>query len=263
MPLTTQGGVVENMGQAGAHLFGMEGRTQLDVLERGAHVPEQPLKHWKNGLPLKGLCFSEAYLKSNLIVVLRIRAKLGSEREYWCAIGNEGDSGDSPSACRADFVDAGLLLRGQQDHVLVGNVQFVKVGEILTLPAHPRLYVVGQEFDDVNPGAIPVFFMSFHHGLTALPRVLAVGINNGEKRALTDGVAVGLDQLAVCVVEGGTEVVKRVSEDSWRVLGESSPQGDCPGLTIVLGSDSMFVVRNVHFENAFELVDVMFGPFGL
>jgi hypothetical protein len=92
-----------------------------------------------------------------------------------------------------------------------------------------------------------------------LPRTL---LGEGKLGVFVDGAAIGLDQDAVSVVEGGPEIMQRITEDGWCVLGKPSAYNG-PRLTVVLGDEGFLVGGNVDFENAFQLTDVMIGPFGL
>ena len=158
----------------------------------------------------------------------------------------------------------GVLSSRQQDGVLVGNVELMEFGEIVALPTRVGLHLIGQDLDDMSAGAGARFFMSLHGGFSALPAILAARINDGEKGALVNRVAIGPDQFTVSVVKGGPEVVERIAQNGGSVFREPpAERARHAELTIVLGSEHLFIARDVRSENFIEVLDVMFGPFGL
>lgn len=147
--------------------------------------------------------------------------------------------------------------------MLVSNVQDVEIDKVFTLPSNVRLHLVGQGVDNVVAGTIPRLFMSLHGGFASLPGILPVGVDDGEEGSLVNSVAIGRHKCTVSVIQGGPEIVQRIAKHGWGVLREVGADRGAPGLAIILWPKGLFVSRNVAFEDAFEMVDVMFGPFGL
>ena len=243
--------------------------SRLQELERFDNAGGQSPKHGNDGLALVGLRPAEAYMEGRLVVVLRIEARSRPKANRWgCwltlrSARDNSDAGNSAASGGADISDDSELLRRQQDFVLIGNVEDMELNEIVPLPSRVGLHIVGQNFDNPDTGAVPVFFMSLHHGFTALPRVLATGIDDREKGTLVRRVASGSHEFAIGVVKGGPEIVQSIAEDRWGVLGEMGSERFPARLAVVLGNEGLSVCRSVAFEDAFEIVDVMFGPFGL
>jgi hypothetical protein len=87
-----------------------------------------------------------------------------------------------------------------------------------------------------------------------------------EKRPSCNSSPIFLDHNAISVVEGGPEIVQNVAKNRRRMFGEKCVRpGSLPlqKLIITLGVQSLYIVRDVLFEEGFEAVDVMFGPFYL
>ena len=208
--------------------------------------PLQTLQNRNNGLVLKGLSFPKAYLEGHLVVVLRIRPRSEAKGDCWCAISYDGHAPEPASVLHLDLADVNGLLRRQEDHVLIGNVENVKVNEVRALSSEVRLYLVREEVDDVIAGAGTKFFMSSHGGYASLPGVLAAGVHDGEERPFVNGAAIGLNERAISVVQCGTEVMERIPEHGWSVLGEVSPnrESDARAAVVFGGSQVLLVLTN-------------------
>lgn len=214
----------------------------------------------KNGLPLKGLSISEAYLKGELWLVIFFKPHPGLQDNRWCIACYESDPTDPSPTFKPNVLYVGALLGRQENHVLVSDVEDMEFDEVCPLPSRVRLYLVENDGDHFIAGRVPRFGMSLDGTLKVLPRAL---FGEGESGVPVDGAAIGFDENTVSVIKGGSEIVKRIAQDRGGVAGEASANLAFPHLKIELGRDSLFTRTDVAAENVFEMVDVMFGPFGL
>lgn len=229
----------------------------------------EPPKNRYNGLALKGLSPSKAYLEGNLIVVALVRPRSGSKGDgipLYLSFGYDSKAADSRHppvfGNREEILYGDPLLSRQKNHMLVGDVEPMDSEEVVSIPSFVRLHNIDDVVDNRLAWPMSRFGMSFDGTFKALPICI---FTKGETSELSDGISVGLDQGAVRVIQGGAEVVQRIPQDGGCVRGDRCSDAACrfPLLTAALGVQSIFVRIDVCHKNAFQIVDVMFGPFGL
>ena len=211
-------------------------------------------------MSFKGLSMCEAYREGRLVVALRIKARAAPKLDCICVTRSKGYPAETTAVRKAEVFDVRPSLGSDQTGMLVFNVEHMEVNKPLPLPFTVGLYNVKDVVADSRAGPLSHVYMSFD----GTEHRLAITLGMESPHYLLPGrLPVVFDQLDICVVESGPEIVERIAQDGWAMLGEGAADSDTPRLTVILGNDSLFVSRNVDFENTFKLVDVMFGPFGL
>lgn len=224
----------------------------------------------QNTLPFKGLSLLESYIKGILWIAVEYRPpaadKIGVSG-VWILLNGQGNAGNGVTCFPSKFIsDLGLIrdnhisCRWDKHMVLVGDVQKMQSIEA-ELPGFVRLYLIDNNVIDCIGRRQSLEFLSIDGTFKRLP-VLA----EREERVSCNSSPIFLDHNAISVIEGSPEVMQRIAQDCRCMFGERSGRpGALPlqKLVIMLGSQSIYTVRDVLFENSFEAVDVMFGPFYL
>ena len=232
----------------------------LQPVERLNGSGVQVFKHRDDVLPFKGLPVAEAYLEGRL-VVCAIFWNPVDLNGVMVTVRYEGNAENPATAGELQLFNECALLGGQQDHVLVSDVEDVKLEEVFALPSRERLYLFEDELDDLRAGSMARFGMSVDGTLKVLPRAVFC---EGEPDVTVDRAAIGFDEDTVSVFKGGPEIVQRIAENCGRMPGKlAANDSRFPRLTIILGDHSLFVAVDVGAENVFQLKDVVFGPFSL
>ncbi len=230
--------------------------------ESPSHTLQESSQNRKNGLVLKGLSPAKAYLEGCLLIAVLFKSRAGVKRNCGCIACYDCDPGYPTASFDGQIINMGVLGRGKQDHMLVRDVQNMEMQEVRTLPSRERLYVIKDDFDNFVAGPKTRFCMSLDGTFKVLPSAI---FGEGEFDMLVDGAAIDFDKDTVSVIQGGSEVMEGIPQDRRRMARETAP--DCvrafPWVTIAVGLESIFVRTDVLPENLFEVVDVMFGPFGL
>jgi hypothetical protein len=230
----------------------------------------QSLQYGKNGLKLKGLPPSKAYIEGCLIVCALLRANTASEcngATVALPFGYEGNSTYPTTISEFDALSFEFAGNGYQNHMFVGNVKEVDTQEVITMPSFVRLHHIENMPDNRLTWCTTKFGMSLNGTFTALPAGI---FGKGEIDIPLIGMghdiaAVGLDQNTVRMIKGGPKVVDRVAKNCGRVRGNGCTDTACryPSLTATLGVQSIFVRVDVCSKNALEVIYVMLSPFDL
>lgn len=228
------------------------------------HSVKQLFQNRKDGLALIGLSPAKAYLEGRLLIVALFRNKARPQDRYAvvCLKSDVLERDCDSTRFECDAFDLNNLAGGQQHGVLVSNVEEMELDEVRTIPSWIGLYLVKDQVDHHLTGTTSRFFMSVNGTFQMLPFPFPC---DREKGPTMDLVTVGFDQNAICVVKGGSEIVKRIAKDRGCVSRQSYAErgGLIPRTTIGVSSESLSVANEVALEDTFELVDVVFGPFGL
>jgi hypothetical protein len=123
-----------------------------------------------------------------------------------------------------------------------------------------RLYLINDNVNDCVRRRQSLEFLSIDGTFKRLPILV-----EREECISSDSTPICLDHNAISVVESGSEIMQHVAKDGRRMFGEKRRSGalSLQKLIITLGAQSLYAVRDVLFEDCFEAVDVMFGPFYL
>jgi hypothetical protein len=235
----------------------------------------QLTKRWENRLTLHNLRITERYLKgeSRIIVVLRA-PNLLTDTEKFCAII------ERPSILRGLQQDALLEFRGQEsrretfgnvDHdssmggsdnkeqtMFVGIVKFIEAPEFLSPAA-----VWVERADSVFSFLGHSLYFSFKYGF-----VLCGSLGNGKPSNTVSGlVPVGQDKVPSKMIEGSSEILQDVPNNSREVIGErrafAKLKNQISSFRLVLSENWIWcgAPSEEEMDTPIELSDVMFGPF--
>lgn len=239
-----------------------EARQKYD---RIGHEALKSLERVQNTLTLKGCAFCEAYVEGRLRIVLEYGPKSGREpngAKRHVVLRHEREVPPS-SASRSVFADdlkltnACFDLGRDEDVVLVSDVEAMNAIKIVPSVLE-RFDIVQDAGDDCLAGEKSVF-LSLQGGFRALPITV-----EWEARPAVNGAAVGFDERTVAVVQGSSEIMNSVPYYKWRVLrNRPAKSSEFPSVLIKLGIKRADVLCSVAANNAFELRDVMMGPFYL
>ncbi|MGA9657834.1 MAG: hypothetical protein WBQ60_01865 [Asticcacaulis sp.] len=234
------------------------------IFDGGACSFAQTNERLKNALVFKGLSFCEAYVEGRLRIAMIYRPHTISEakgRSLMAVIGNNAEAGQvshwAPiSATQLHLIDSQNGLSGDEKVMLISNIEPVNSVEFTTVFLE-GLYDV-KDMIEYGLGGLGSCFLSIGGSYRILPSV-----PERKLRPLIDSAAVGFNQNTVCVIKGTPEVMDCVTDDSWRIYRQSTSDtfGLFPITTLVLSAHSVHVLTDIGVNNAFELVDVMVGPF--
>ena len=244
----------------------VSGRSRHDF-ERIPDVHQKIIHGEDNLLAFKGLSFLEAYLEDRLWIVLDYRSvaiEANGCGSGFVALVSHREIGERQRGLFPGLIDDGHFfdiecgVSRDKDHMLIVDVEFVQP---VQLPAFVRLYLSYNCIADGVARGDSLLFMSIEGSLNRLSIM-----TEGKLGVPVDSSAVGFNKDTVGVVKSGVKVVNGVPKD-----GRGMPRkggGGCSlplsqVATVVLGEQSLGVLRDVSSEYQFELVDVMFGPFYL
>lgn len=223
---------------------------------------------FQNTLSLVGLSFLEAYLENRLWFAIKYRSTAPSVNKVTALVlvgHDQCDVTDTTACFRPGFigeikpVDSHFRLGGDEDNVLIGDVELMKPVNV-ELPAFVRLYVVQDGVNNSLTRCQSLQFMSMDGSHKRLPV-----FSEGESPPITPFSVIGVCGDMVGVVEGSAEVVNSIAKNSASVFGEGDILGGSSAFQkalLILSPQSLSVASSVVPEDGFELVDVMFGPFG-
>lgn len=160
----------------------------------------------------------------------------------------------------ADVPDVLEMDLGDEEFVLVENVESVKLPDGSPIPSLVRLYHVQDEVADPFGG------LMFESAVDGVFHFIPGVINRklGELGALAGG---GKLDVAGCVVESGSEIMKRVSDDAHDTFRHPFKRDDMKGIVssirIVLDGDFVRMASLEGGEFLVEFQDVLSGPLDL
>lgn len=271
MSLTSQNLPLDDSGQVGALSQGLNHgvvvRGDSQELERAVYDFRQAAQRMQDAFPLKGLSFTEGYVSSRLVCLALLDFKGGLHSEHGLAmlIHLNRETGEEMLTAHCvfndDFFDAEHGGGGDQHHVLVRDVEFVKAHKVGTSAAGDRLYRCDDEIYDLVSRGHPKVFMTSK----GASQIILCPSVNWEVGVATDCASVGLHQETVGMVERGPQIMYGVADNGGRYAREAlSESNHFPsGLRVFLGPE-LFASFSDHLpENHFQLRDVLIGPFGL
>lgn len=244
-------------------------RSLQDEIESFNDVGVKSIHRFQNTLPFKGLSLIESYIEGVLWIALEYRSAAANEvgvSGFLVLLNGQGHARKAVTCFLPEFVEQ--FSRFPNDHIcgcrdkdvmLVSNVQKVQPIEA-KLPIFVRLYLIENDIDNCIGRSQSLEFLSIDGTFKRFP-VLA----ERKEGMFSNRSLVFLDHDAISVVEGGLEVVQRIAQNGRGVFGEEPRRGALPlqKSVIALEAQSLYIVRDKLFENSFEAVDVMFGPFYL
>ena len=245
------------MRQAGALEF------CLDQPQRfGRGVVERPYRP-QNTLPLVGLSLLEAYLENRLWIALQYRASFSDIDELTALVlirYHECDASDVSDCFRPggirniEPVDSHFRLCRDENDVLIDNIETMEAVKS-ELPAFVRLYFIEDGIENGLTWSTSLLFMSIDGTFKRLPVLM-----EGECPAIKPSRFVGVCRDMVSVIECGPKIMDGIAKHGAGVFREGG--GIFQRATIFLSPHSLHVASDVVPEEGFELIDVMFGPFG-
>jgi hypothetical protein len=241
-----------------------------DEIESFNDVGMKGIHRAQNTLSFKWLSFVKNYIEGLLWIAVKYRPassnKVGGNG-FLVLLNGQRHTGNSVPCFTPQFVSDLNLIRDDhisccwnENMVLIGDVQKMQSVET-QLPAFVRLYLINDNVNDCVRRRQSLEFLSIDGTFKRMPVLV-----EREECISSDGVPICLDHNAISVVESGPEIMQHIAKDGRRMFEEKRVRpGALPlqKLIIALGTQSLYAVRDVIFENSFEAVDVMFGPFYL
>ena len=247
---------------------GLSGKLQ--ELERRSREYKQISEGIKDALPFQGRPFVKTYLEGRLRVLLHFerQASCKGNKRLFLEVFPESrqtqivHSNDAPiREVSSEPVKGHFGNGGNQDQVLIGDVDLMNGIKPFTLPARVRLYCIEDEVSNLAAGARTRSYLSLDSRRYRLPVLL-----EGKDSVASGDLPVDFHQSAVCVVKRSAEVVDSIAQYSRRMARKRSTHGHVaplPFFILCLGEDCFSVFSNEGAKNAFEFKNVLFGPFGL
>jgi hypothetical protein len=209
----------------------------------------------------EGLPLSEGYIEGSLQIILEYGANTAHPEVGTVIAELKALDADASAPVGVEHLrrDVKLSGRWQDREVLVGDVEAMQI-EQAVLPSRVRLHLGTDVVSHGLGGPIPSFYLSIDGSLDRGP-ILS---SKREAALVHEGVTIGFDQNTVSVIEGGAEIVKRITEHGGDVfVGGCARDGAASfqRAILVLGPETLYVVRDVSVQKDFELLDVLIGPF--
>ncbi|MGC1361814.1 MAG: hypothetical protein WA419_07645 [Silvibacterium sp.] len=255
------------MSRPSLHVRNLYRASLLELPIQGEQSPADEYREiaerWKNQAALEGHSVAEKYAAGRLALVCDLNVSLAS-----------GDA-DGPKAVRsgcqfteeerfarlvfnADVPDVLEMDLGDEEFVLVQNVQCVKLPDGLSIPSFVRLYHVQDEVADPLGGLM--FESSIDGVLHFLP-----GVVNRKLRELGSLPSGSELNVAGRIVQGGSQIMDRIPDNAHHPFRNALEWNDVEGIAaslgIVLDGDFIRVgsLEGSKFRVKFQ--DVLFGPF--
>lgn len=224
------------------------------------HVGKEIVENGKNRLQLEGLAPAKEYVEGNLRLCLVYRDTL-RESYCWFTVAYEADSRNAAAVTEVQGLDPRCVGDGQEDHVFVGNIEFVQSRQLCSRATFVGLQNIDDEIPDFQTWPATQIYMSVDGSFKVAPSAPV----NGKVNSILDDMAVSFDQNTVSVIEGGPEVMYGIAQNRGSMPGEDTSQAPSAfqRVDICLSDHSVYAHTNNFSKNRFELTDVMFGPFGL
>jgi hypothetical protein len=241
---------------------------------------------WHDRLTLDNLRLCERYLDGTieLLILLRRQAALPFESHDFCAVLKHWEH----SGRRRGVEEGGKPLADaiQQSPTLLGSEPGMGVAAIAELP-QPAMPDDEQEavlvdvvkLAECPERSIPTLVRldrlneSFRTRADSLyfsrgmGHVFGRSIIKREGGLLSGGGSVRLDQLPRQVVEAAPQVVDGITGNQgqvdWRLCPHLSPKNSLIGLRVIVAQDAIWAGFSKGADPAFEIADVVFGPFDL
>jgi hypothetical protein len=254
----------------------------VELVDDAIHQLDKLNEKWQDRLSLDNLRISERYVKGTIDLLVHIYVREPDDLGYFCAIlryheptarrianqslsvGHElshgRNVGEQVSELRVIVAKAEsreAIAHDQQQAVFIDNVKLVELPEAI-VPSSIRL----EGIKDANRGRANSLYHSLKLGF-----VYGSSLADGKISPFGRDFAVGLDQLPSQVVEAAPKLMDSFASDQRNVCGELRANVDAKdavsALRVRLASDSIWVGFAKGFNSAFEIVDVVFGPFDL
>lgn len=220
------------------------------------------IQHW---FTLKGLALPERYLEGVIEIVVWYR-NVAAHGEICAAVVRASNALDDshlrPFWTVQRCSGREVICRSWQDALMfIGDVKQVEIVQSM-LPSRVRLNFVTNEVPDRDRGAISFAYMSVDGTLYRSP----ILTSEREAAIFSRAMAISLNEDAVCVVQGGPEIVDCIAQHNWRMPGNVDGLNR-PSLferaLVILGTESFCIVSHKAPKQQFEIIDVLVGPFDL
>lgn len=256
----------------------MDRPAQTDaVLGRGSKEFQSALREYQNVaervnnvLRPEGLPLLKAYVENRLCILLHLNLNFGTDVEQSlhlvlrakrteAGVVEEQNAAVGHNSCNS--IERHFSSGGDQNLVLVGDVEFMEAIQPFALPVGKGLYVVNDSVSDRIAGAMAGVYVSLDCGAKIFG-----GVTEVEASPLRERVVMMLNEYAICVVERSPEVMRGITDYGSRVAGKLTGYVEgpiAPFILVCLGVESLCVFAHKRAEDTVQLVDVMFGPFHL
>jgi hypothetical protein len=236
----------------------------FEAIDRASDEMREIAERWQDRLAVEGHTIAENYAEGRLSIILdlHISAPIAGDR-----MGLSAD--ESPFLNREVFASAVYtcdvpnkrdIFLGNQQPVLVFDVEGVQSPDGITTPSFVRLYGIHDKVDDVFGG---LMFQSTVDGVYKfLP-----GVANWKCRTMmTFPSSVELN-VADSVIKRGPEVVNSITDGEkdgfCNILGDGNVQRAIRSVRIVLDQNTVNASAMKDSGLNVQVVDVLIGPFDL
>lgn len=241
----------------------------LELSTQGEQSPADTLREmaerWNDFTSLAGRSLAEKYLAGRFSLICDLNIfPVSGDLDEGAAIGDSRQLVNDKRVARlvftADVPDALKMDLGNEEFVLVQNVETVKLPDGTTIPSSVWLYNIQNEVADLFGG---LMFKSAVDGVFHfLP-----GVANRKAGVLTPLPGGGELNIAGRIVKGGTQIVDRVSDNAHQPLRNTLKRNDAEAIVaavrIMLDGDLVRESALVGGQFRIEFVDVLFGPHDL
>lgn len=159
--------------------------------------------------------------------------------------------------CDFNLFNASHAEDGRKRLMLIENIEFMKSKEFFAQPSWMCLESA-KEFRRVTSGC----FYSITQGL-----VFSGSLTKRKGRFAVLCTSINPDQFPCGMIEGATQIVNGISDEEGEVVrnafAEFHIESEPASVRIRLESKRMFISRLIFGESAFQITDVLLGPFGL
>lgn len=251
--------------------------------ERGEKLDEsldklgKLMERWDQRLTLDNLALAERYLKGELRIVVHARhGASGRRAEEYCAIFKRilpvgwTESKEHGNVRRHGPFGAVVEGAGEvQDDTLVcasdGNKEYVLICDVETVEPPKRLVPSLVRLGLLNNAQRTLGNSLYFSKMTGFKSVGA--LENGEPGLVNYRAAADAHKFAGQQVERGPKIVDSIAYDGAppeRGLGRNSDLKDAlASLRLIVGDDFIGFALPKNWDERFEVMDVLFGPFDL
>lgn len=215
-------------------------------------------ERWNNRIVFKDLIFSEDYLKLRFAVVVDLNLRpVPHQSHRACAAYLYFADHDDAAVCVSSehLLEDGGLQNGNDQVVFVEIVQFAGSPKRF-VPSLGRVYLIQDE-------PLSLWESSrYRHFSEGLFKAIPILVNR-------EGDPLGRFPAGACqhvpgIIKGATQIMNGVADEQGRIVGDWSgikAQDVFASFRVLIGNETIKVLRSEPFDKRIEIRDVLLGPF--
>lgn len=236
----------------------------LDAVDRAADKMRELAQRWQDGLSVERHTIAENYAVGSVSLVCNLHIRMTKAGDAGGAVSVESPFVNREAFASAvytvDVPDHRSVLLGDQENVLIFDVEGVKSPEGLSYPSFVRLYRIQDEVEDCFGGLLfqSAITGSYHTypGISNREISVRIAMLRSVKFDITHGV-----------IKGGAKVMDCIPHHQENLFGNILSNADAEkairSIRIVLDGDIVHARPMESSRFQIEIIDVLIGPFDL